>query len=90
MHQDSYVIDKSRLTLEKALGLIVTQQRLRKGWNQVDLAAMTGFAKRSIGAIERGEASPTLRTIEALAAAFEVPIERLIHQAARLRMKQQK
>ena len=52
---------------------------------QVEVSAATGYSQRTIGMIERGEKSPTLRTMEDFAVFYSVPLELLIVQAKQLR-----
>jgi transcriptional regulator with XRE-family HTH domain len=73
------------LTLEKAFGEILRKLRESKEMKQVEVSAATGYSQRSIGMIERGEKSPTLRTMEDFATFYEVPLEDLIIQAKHLR-----
>ena len=72
-------------TLEEAFGQILRALRESRGLKQVEVAAATGYSQRTVGMIERGEKSPTLRTIENFATFYNVPLERLIVQAKRLR-----
>jgi len=52
---------------------------------QVEVSAATGYSQRSIGMVERGEKSPTLRTLEDFATFYKIPLEGLIIQAKQLR-----
>jgi transcriptional regulator with XRE-family HTH domain len=72
-------------TLEEAFGQVLRKLRESRGFKQVDVSAATGYSQRTVGMIERGEKSPTLRTIEDFATFYDVPLERLIVQAKRLR-----
>jgi transcriptional regulator with XRE-family HTH domain len=73
------------LTLEKALGLIFQEIRESKGLKQVDVSVGTGYVLRTVGIVERGEKSPTLRTMENFATFYEIPLEKIIVRAKRLR-----
>jgi transcriptional regulator with XRE-family HTH domain len=73
------------LTLEKAFGQILRALRKGRGMKQVEVSAATGYSQRTIGMIERGEKSPTLRTMEDFATFYDVPLEHLIVQAKQLR-----
>lgn len=73
------------LTLEKALGRVFTDLRERRGLKQVDVAVATGYVERTVGMIERGEKSPTLRTMNNFASFYCVPLEELIVRAKHLR-----
>ena len=72
-------------TLEEAFGQVLRKLRESRGFKQVEVSAATGYSQRAVGMIERGEKSPTLRTIEDFATFYKVPLERLIVQAKRLR-----
>jgi len=73
------------ISLEEAFGQILRMLREGKGIKQVEVSADTGYSQRTIGMIERGEKSPTLRTMENFATFYNVPLESLIIQAKRLR-----
>lgn len=74
------------VTLEAALGRIFRELRKRKGLKQVEVSVATGYSQRTIGMIERGEKSPTLRTMEDFATFYEAALEELIVRARILRM----
>jgi len=59
-------------TLAKKFGMKVRIERVKKNLSQDKLAELAGLHKNSIGAIERGESSPTLDTINLLAKVFEM------------------
>jgi transcriptional regulator with XRE-family HTH domain len=73
------------LTLEEAFGQILRTLREGKELKQVEVSAATGYSQRTIGMIERGEKSPTLRTMEDFATFYDVPLEDLVIQAKQLR-----
>jgi transcriptional regulator with XRE-family HTH domain len=52
--------------------MIVRKLRLQRGWTQEHLAEAAGLSARSIQRVERGHV-PSLDTLNALAAVFEVP-----------------
>jgi transcriptional regulator with XRE-family HTH domain len=82
------MVDSQRptpLTLEEAFGEMLRALREGKGMKQVEVSATTGYSQRAIGMIERGEKSPTLRTMEDFATFYGVPLEELITQAKHLR-----
>jgi transcriptional regulator with XRE-family HTH domain len=72
------------LTLEEALGQVLRLLRKGKGMKQVEVSAATGYGQRTIGMIERGEKSPTLRTMADFATFYNVLLEDLIVQAKQL------
>lgn len=73
------------LTIEEAFGQILRTLRKSRGLKQVEVSAATGYSQKTIGVIERGEKSPTLRTMEDFATFYQVPLEKLIIRAKRLR-----
>lgn len=60
----------AKLTLQTALGLTIRRTREELGISQEDLGIQTGLHRNHIGQIERAEMSPTLRSIESIAAAL--------------------
>lgn len=58
-------------------GLIVAEMRNRLGISQEELAFRCGVHRTYIGSIERGEKSPTLNTIEKIAAGLDTDIKSL-------------
>ena len=73
------------LTLEQAIGHILRIRRTALGLKQVEVSAATGFALRSIRTMEQGKQSMTIRSLDALAMFYRVPLEELIIQAKQLR-----
>ncbi len=66
-----------------AVGLAVRQQRLRADLTLRDLGARSGVSSAMISRIENGQVSPSLSTLEALAAALEVPVVSLFEHTLR-------
>ena len=58
------------------MAYIVRKLRLQRGWTQDQLAEFAGMSVRSVQRIERG-AAPSLESLKALAAVFEVDITTL-------------
>lgn len=75
------------LTLEQAIGRILRKERLDRGLRQIDVAVATNFAVRSIRTMEHGKQSMTIRSLDALAMFYRMPIEDLIIRAKRLRTR---
>ena len=73
------------LTLERALGRVFIELRESKGLKQVDVSVATGYVERTVGMVERGEKSPTLRTMDNFASFYGVPLETIIIRAKQLR-----
>ena len=64
----------SDLTLEQAIGVQVRQLRRRVGITVSELAASAGLSGGMLSKIENGQISPSLASLQALAAALNVPI----------------
>lgn len=64
--------------LGQAFGGTVRKRRLQLGLSQEKLAFRCGSHRNYIGEIERGEKSPSLHTIFALAEALDMPTSMLI------------
>jgi transcriptional regulator with XRE-family HTH domain len=60
------------------LGALILAERRRRGWSQAELGRRAGLSGQRIGQIERGRALwVSRRTVARLAAALELPVERL-------------
>ena len=77
--------DKKRNTdtLATSLGAEMTRLRIDKGLSQVAFAHLLGYDERYIRQVERGEKSPTLRTLSAIAGALGISVSTLIRRAER-------
>ena len=64
---------------------MLAELRESRGLKQIDVSASTGYVERTVGMIERGEKSPTLRTLNNFALFYRVPIEELLRRAQLLR-----
>lgn len=64
-----------------ALGKAVRHFRLGRDETQEALAHNAGITVGHLSKIERGRANPTWETLEAIAAALELPVSRLAEQA---------
>jgi transcriptional regulator with XRE-family HTH domain len=62
----------------KALGAAVRELRARRGLSQEWLGFKAGLHRNYIGAIERGEINPTLRTLVYLTGGLVLPLSELI------------
>ena len=73
------------LTLEQAIGRVLRQERLDRGLKQIEVAVATNFGVRSIRTMEHGKQSMTIRSLDALAMFYDLPIEQVIIRAKHLR-----
>jgi transcriptional regulator with XRE-family HTH domain len=60
-------------TAERAFGVILRDIRKERGLSQETLAVKSGYHPTYIGQMERGQKSPSLRTIMNLAGALRTP-----------------
>jgi transcriptional regulator with XRE-family HTH domain len=56
-------------------------ERIRKGWSQTRLSALTGIAQSDLSAIENGRRVPGAGWRRRLATVFELPEDRLFVRA---------
>lgn len=70
--------DQSARVLNRHFGLAVRKLRESFGWSQEQLAEKADLNRSYLGEIERGAASPSLKTISKLAIALEMPASMLI------------
>jgi transcriptional regulator with XRE-family HTH domain len=61
-------------TLRRQIGAMVRHHREMAGLTQAELGDKIGKALESIGRIERGEITPSLKTLEGLAQALKVDV----------------
>lgn len=67
------------LSFSEALGLAAREVRVARGLTQDDVADAAELDRTTIGQLERGVKSPTLRTVEKVADAFDLrPIDLLV------------
>ena len=74
-----------QLTLEQAIGRILRKLRNDRGLKQIEVAVATNFGSRSIRTMEHGKQSMTIRSLDALAMFYDLPIEEIVIQAKKLR-----
>ena len=69
---------------DRGFGQAVRQLRERRKLSQERLGQLSQLHRNYIGGIERGELNPTLRSIQKLAAAFELKPSQLLAAGERL------
>lgn len=69
--------------LSTAFGDVLKHYRQAKKWSQMKLAMEAGMHLNALGNLERGNTSPSLPTLFALAKALEVPIGTFITKVER-------
>ena len=64
-------MDTSKLVnITSLVGLTIKLERVKNNWSQEELAFKADLNKNSIGSIERGTSTPSIETVERIAAAF--------------------
>jgi transcriptional regulator with XRE-family HTH domain len=72
------------LTPEQAFGRTLRKIRLRRGVSQQWLADKSGYHRTHVGMLERGQKSPSLRTIFNIAMTLEVRPSRIVEAVERV------
>ena len=75
----------ARPTLEQAIGRVLRELRSGKGLKQIDVAVATNFAVTTLRKMEGGKQSMTIRSLDALAMYYQLPIEEIIIRAKKMR-----
>jgi transcriptional regulator with XRE-family HTH domain len=70
--------------LVSSFGVAVRQLRDRRGWSQEDLAAHADLNRSYVGELERGQAIPSLLTLEKIAGALGISTTSLLVHAERI------
>ena len=73
------------LTLHEALGQAIFDERDRQAVTQQDLGYRVGMHRNYVGAIERGQVNPTLRTLQTVSGALGIRVSELLARAEALR-----
>jgi transcriptional regulator with XRE-family HTH domain len=68
---------------EEAFGLVLRKVRQDRGLSQEELAARAGYHRTYIGQLERGEKSPSLRTLLNISITLGVSPSALIRKVER-------
>jgi transcriptional regulator with XRE-family HTH domain len=69
---------------ERAFGRVLKSVREGRDLSQEELAARAGYHRTYIGQLERGEKSPSLRTIFNLSSALQVTPSLLVRRVERM------
>jgi DNA-binding XRE family transcriptional regulator len=80
-----YGMRRRRLEFSDAFAAVLKRNREAKQMSKQALAQKAGLHQTYVGMIERGLSNPSLDTANALAEALEIPFEKLIQEAGRLR-----
>ena len=75
---------KKPVSPEAAFGRVLREVRKSRSLSQDELGAKSGYHRTYIGLLERGEKSPSLRTIFNLAATLEVSPSAIVRHAEKL------
>ena len=75
---------RNRISPEKALGLVLRALREKSSLSQEALAYEADLHRTYIGQLERGEKSPSLKTVFAIAASLDAAPSEIIRNVERL------
>lgn len=64
--------------INKKIGKIIKLERIKRDLSQERFAELADISKNFVGAIERGESSPTVETLAKIACAFEISLPDLV------------
>jgi ribosome-binding protein aMBF1 (putative translation factor) len=62
------------LSVQHDITRAIITHRTKRGWSQTELAEAIGTRQPVISRLERGEGNPSLRTLERIAEALDVPL----------------
>jgi transcriptional regulator with XRE-family HTH domain len=66
------------MDIRQRFGTRVRYLRSQRHWTQETVAERAGLTPKYLGRIERGEVYPSLRVLEQLAKAFDMPVHELV------------
>lgn len=72
------------MSVTQAFGALVRETRIKLGLSQEELAERCGMHRNAIGFIERGERSPSIETVFAIAHGLGVSASKLISKLDQL------
>jgi transcriptional regulator with XRE-family HTH domain len=75
-----------RISPEVAFGRVLRELRRKRGVSQDELGDRSGYHRTYIGQLERGEKSPSLRTLFNLAATLDVSPSSMVRGVERARI----
>lgn len=64
-------------TTGQALGAVITELRVKKGWGYQDVAHKVGCSPSYMNGIEHGKQNPTLKVIQAIADVHDIKLSKL-------------
>jgi len=65
-------------TREAALGAVITELRVKKGWGYEEVAHKVGCNPSYMSDIERGKQNPTMKIVQAIADVHDIRLSKLI------------
>ena len=64
-------------TREAALGAVITELRVKKGWGYEEVAHKVGCNPGYMSDIERGKKNPTIKVVQAIADAHNIQLSKM-------------
>lgn len=78
---DTFDAETGQPSIEQAVGHAVRAFRQERGISITDLASASGVSVAMLSRVESGRVAPSLRTMQAIAAALQIPIASLLKDA---------
>lgn len=66
------------MEIRKRVGLLVREQRRKRGWSQEELADRADLHRTFVSSIERGIKNATINSIHTIAAAMDLTVSELL------------
>ena len=63
--------------INQKICLKIKMERTKRGWTQEQLGEYCGISNTSVGAIERGQSTPSALTLAKIAVAFNITVSEL-------------
>jgi transcriptional regulator with XRE-family HTH domain len=76
-------------TLRQAIGTVVTQLRLERGWSQKEAGIKAGYSESWTNQLENGKINSSLEMVIAFADTFELTLSQFFARAERKHLKRQ-
>ena len=64
-------------TTGQALGSVITELRVKRGWGYQDVAHRVGCSPSYMNGIEHGKQNPTLKVVQAIADVHDIKLSKL-------------
>lgn len=70
-HRSRHTSHRAQPKVRRIFGALLRRRRVHRKWSQLALGKRAGLSAKFVGELERGEKSPTLDTLAAIARALD-------------------